>query len=115
MVISSASEHLIVEEPLARPRRRRTGQWVASFCILLVCAGVVAHLLANPPDRALPARTPAEWLHSYSIASRRAFRLISLTDHGTSAVLRVELHAGRTQTISLQQHDGLWRPVRTSR
>lgn len=108
----SASEHLIVEQPLTPPRRRRLSRWGLAACILLVCAGAIIRLLVNPPEPALgriAARTPTAWFHRYAYG--RQFRLASVVDYGTSARLQIVVDPGHLRVFWLQERDGLWRAV----
>ena len=111
-MISSASEHLIVEQPLTPPRRRRLSRWVVASCILVVCAGAIIHLFANPPEPPLgriAARTPTAWFHHYAYG--RQLRLASVIDYGTSAMLQIAVDPGHIRVLWLQERDGLWRAV----
>lgn len=111
MEIVSASEHLIVEQPLT-PRSRRRSRWVLAACILLVCGGAIFLLLENPPEPALgriAARTPTAWFHRYAYG--RHLRLSSMIDYGTSARLQIAVDPGHLRVFWLQERDGLWRAL----
>jgi hypothetical protein len=113
-VIWSASEHLVIERPLAPAPRRQLRHRIAPIVIFLGCAAVIGYLLAKPPA-SVPAppgsaATPAQWFHRYAFDKHQRLRLLSLAEHGGVAVLRITLDSGGTQAVTLRERSGQWQP-----
>lgn len=113
MVLWSASQHLIVEAPIAPPNRSRTRQWIGSVAVLVTCAAVLTYFLTRspgPPLEHFGARSVSGWLQHDSSVLHTRVRLMTLVeyDHGTLADLTITTAPGHEQRITLQRVRGLW-------
>jgi hypothetical protein len=115
MVPVSASEHLVVQSPVAASRRRWSG--VAAVVTLLMCAGVLAYLLTRPSggpgQPSIVANSPVAWLHGEASLLHKRLRLDTMVEYAgdTVAVLQISTGGRGRMQVTLHQHGGRWSEV----